>query len=252
MNAAKEKQGIGAQGGPGDPREIGKWARSYAKNRSLPFVVSLVGFLSFFVATWGLSRLGGVAYRSGNMVLFWVCIAADVLVVAALVYMSVPWWGGRQMERIAKRIYAKEGHVVLSSPPAGKLKRLFWLALLLVGCLLGASVVAMIWEVPLKYMQPVSAIFVVPFFVVMAILVRPVGGWPMLLWPVLYGLHAVLIMAGVPILFTGELVFLNILVPVAGYGILAGLVSHAYSRLALSKVKRLSRMNLPGGAEEGH
>ena len=67
----------------------------------------------------------------------------------------------------------------------------------------------------------------------------------MVLWPVLYALHAILIVAGAPILFTGEWVGLNMLIPTVGYGLLAALVGHLYSRFALHKVKRLARTGLP-------
>ena len=60
----------------------------------------------------------------------------------------------------------------------------------------------------------------------------------MLLWPALYGLHAILIVAGVPIIFVGAWSSLNMLIPVIGYGLLTGLISHAYSRFALRKLRR--------------
>ena len=66
----------------------------------------------------------------------------------------------------------------------------------------------------------------------------------MLLWPGLYALHAILIVAGAPIVFTGAWEGLNMLLPVAGYGLLAGLAGHIYSRFALRKLKDAARAGL--------
>jgi hypothetical protein len=90
-------------------------------------------------------------------------------------------------------------------------------------------------------------LYCVPFLVILTLLMRPAIGWLALLWPALYGLHAILIVAGVPILLTGRWEGLNILVPMAGYGILAGLVAHLYSRYALRRLKRIAQAGLPAG-----
>ncbi len=68
----------------------------------------------------------------------------------------------------------------------------------------------------------------------------------MLLWPTLYALHALLIVCGVPIVWSPPWDGLNMLIPVAGYGLLSGLVGHLYSRFALRKVKRLAGMDHAG------
>jgi hypothetical protein len=100
-------------------------------------------------------------------------------------------------------------------------------------------------------MQPISAIYCVPFLVGLWLLQRPLSSPIMLLWPALYVLHAVLIVAGVPIVFGGPWSQLNMLIPVAGYGMLVGLISHAYSRFALRKLRRAAE-GCPhdGSAEE--
>ena len=40
-----------------------------------------------------------------------------------------------------------------------------------------------------KYMQPISAVYVVPFLVALNFLMRPTAGNIPLLWPLLYGLQ---------------------------------------------------------------
>ncbi len=61
------------------------------------------------------------------------------------------------------------------------------------------------------------------------------------MWPALISIHAILILAGAPILFTGRWVGLNMLIPIFGYGLLTGLLSHLYSRVALRRLKRLTQ-----------
>lgn len=53
---------------------------------------------------------------------------------------------------------------------------------------------------------------------------RPTLGPIYLLWPTLYGIHAILVVAGTPIQFEGQWASLNLLIPTIGYGMLTGLV----------------------------
>jgi hypothetical protein len=97
-------------------------------------------------------------------------------------------------------------------------------------------------------MQPISALYVVPFLVGLWFLMRPMAGPLALLWPALYAAHAILILAGAPIVFTGAWEGMNMLFPVAGYGLLSGLAGHLYSRVALGRLKRLTQAD-PAGAD---
>jgi hypothetical protein len=91
-------------------------------------------------------------------------------------------------------------------------------------------------------MQPVSALYVVPFLVFLYLWQRPVISPLTLLWPTLYTIHAILVVAGVPIQFGGRLVFLNMLIPIAGYGVLCGLLGHIYSQYALKRLKTTAHL----------
>ena len=97
-------------------------------------------------------------------------------------------------------------------------------------------------------MQPLSAAYCVPFMIFLYFFQRPKYGPLMLLWPVLYAIHAILIVAGVPIVFSEEsgLVSLNMFIPIFGYGTLTFLISHLYSRYALKKLKGVTRMEGDG------
>ncbi len=242
MNPPQDTDGRGYQG---DPRDIPKWVRRYTQNRALPVVVMLVVFVLVALAIGGSSYLGGVAYRDGNMVLFGVCITALVIALAANLYLSVPRWGGKLVVRITQRCYAKDGNVAVSSQKLACPPRAPWaLGGAFMVCVLGSVVLGFLGYFPLKYMQPISAVYVVPFLVILTIWMRPAVGWLTLLWPALYGLHAVLIVAGAPILMTGKWESLNMLIPIAGYGILSGLIGHAYSRFALHRLKKIARTGL--------
>jgi hypothetical protein len=200
------------------------------------------------------SYYGGLAYRSGNLPLFWLCFGVVVLAVAADVFLSIPAWGGKQLERLINRLYANEGHVTLAMSDKRAPRAL--VALLLAGfgaCVLALVVLGFLGLIPVAYLQPVSALLVVPFLVSLTFLMRPAVGYLSLLWPLLYGLHALLLLAGVPLRFGEPWVFLDIVVPISGYGILTGLVGHAYSRIALYRLRSLTRVPVqPEGEVECH
>jgi hypothetical protein len=111
-------------------------------------------------------------------------------------------------------------------------------------CILATAVLGFLDVFPEKYMQPVSAIYLVPFLVILWLLMRPMVGPIALLWPALYTLHAVLILIGVPILFTGPWDPLNMLIPTVGYGLIASLIAHIYSRIMLRRLRCMTRGNL--------
>ena len=100
---------------PRDQQGISKWARAYAQNRSLGVVVLLIISVTLCAAIGGSSYLAGGAYHSGNMLLFWISIALLVTALGANIYISVPRWGGKLLERVIGRLYAKEGKVAFSA-----------------------------------------------------------------------------------------------------------------------------------------
>lgn len=224
-------------------KEIPKWTRRYTQNRTIPFLVSMAIFLLLFTAIWVPSYLGGKAYRSGSAPALWICIFALVTAYVALIFFCVPKWGGKFIERISRRLYGKEGVITLTPHiRTKKHKQLGLVVGLVFACCVVASVqLGMRGYIPIEYMQPVSVLYVVPFLVFLAIWQRPVVGPLALLWPTLYTFHAILVVADVPIQFSGKWQSLNMLIPIAGYGILCGLLGHIYSRFALRKLKKLAK-----------
>lgn len=237
---------------PDQAKSIQQWTRTYAQNRTLGLVVNLCIFVLLSGMIGGSSLLTAYAFVKGVTGLQILGVLASALSIVALVWFSVPRWGGRWQERMAARLYAKEGQVSVPCAAKGPSKADIAVGIAFGICIAGSVAMGFLIHIPDKYMQPISATFCVPFMIYLGWRMRPAGGWPMLLWPTLYGLHALLIVCGAPIVWSPPWDTLNMLIPVAGYGLLAGFVGHLYSRFALRKVKRLAGMGLPGadGQEE--
>ncbi len=231
-------------------REIPKWTRKYAQNRTVPFLVSMAINLCLFAGIAIPSYFGGKAYMSGNLVLFWICIFVEAVAMISLAFFCVPKWGGKFIARISQRLYNREGNVLISVPETIKKKMGvgYVIAMLLgtyvfIGCVFISVILGLLGYLPIKYMQPLSALYVVPFMVFLYLWQRPIISPLTLLWPTLYGIHAILVVAGVPIQFGEPWIFLNMLIPMAGYGILCGLIGHIYSRYALKKLKGITHLD---------
>jgi hypothetical protein len=144
------------------------------------------------------------------------------------------------MEKTAARMYANEGLVSPRIPVKDQNPAWLYLA----GSLFGLSIVISVilgvsGFIPIRLMQPVSALYCVPFLVFLSFRQRPIAGWIPFLWPTLYALHAILVVAGAPIQFE-HWTSLNMLIPTVGYGLLGGLISHFYGRYALRRLQGIA------------
>jgi len=225
-------------------KEIPKWTRKYAQNRALPVLISLLIFSCIFAGIAIPSYFGGKAYRAGNTVLFWICIFVSAIAMISLFFFCVPKWGGKFIERISQRLYGAEGTVLIAGPEAMKKKR--WLGyvvgMIFGSCVIGSVILGSKGFLAIEYMQPISALYFVPFTLFLYCWQRPKVGPIVLLWPILYTIHAVLIVVGMPILFTEYLTPLNMILPVFGYGFLTHIIGHVYSRYALKKLKTTAHL----------
>jgi hypothetical protein len=97
-------------------------------------------------------------------------------------------------------------------------------------------------------MQPVSALYLVPFLTFLVLVQRPRSTYVWLIWPALYTAHAISILAGAPV-FTGRWDAMNLLLPSLGYGLLTAMIAQLYSSYALARLKRLATVN---GRAEGN
>jgi len=233
-------------------KEIPKWTRKYAQNRTIPFLIFLTINLCLFAGIAIPSYFGGIAYRNGNMVLFGISIFVLIISMICVIIISVPKWGSKIVERITQRVYAGEGSISISVPESMKKKK--WIgyvvAMVFGSCVFISVILGLLGYLPIKYMQPLSALYVVPFLVFLYLWQRSIISHLALLWPTLYGIHAILVVAGVPIQFGEPWIFLNMLIPMAGYGILCGLIGHIYSRYALKRLKGIT--HLEGESADGN
>ncbi len=225
-------------------KEIPKWTRKYAQNRTIPVLVAMLIGMCLFGGIAGSSYFGGIAYLAGNMVLFWFCVFVMAVSMISLFFFSVPKWSGKFIARISRRLYNREGDVLISVPETIKKKQWvgYVVAMVFGSCVFMSVILGLLGYLSIKYMQPVSALYVVPFLVFLYFRQRPMNGPIALLWPILYTIHALLIVTGVPILFTGDMVGWNMMLPVFGYGFLTHIIGHIYSRYALKKLKTTAHL----------
>jgi len=223
-----------------DVRDIPKWARRYAQNRTLPMLVFFAIFVVGFAAFGGLSYLTAWAYVTGQR----------ALAVAAMLVLSgfAAWWmwfsfvgGPRIMRRITERLYHSEGAVSPGPSPQENISRKSpAVGFVFMFCVIASVGLGLLGVLPIRYMQPVSALYIIPFWIYLGIIQRGSASPFMVLWPALYAIHAILLVAGAPIYFSGPWEMLNIFVPVVGYGVIAALAAHTYSRYALRRLRTLA------------
>ena len=236
-------------------KEIPKWTRKYAQNRTLTtFVIIVMICLMSMVIIAPLLTM--IVFTRENMILFSACIAVSVAIFISLIIL-VSKFGGKNRglidQQIDKWIYRKEGTATVPVPKLTKKKK--WLdivsGVIVSICILGTMHLAMVGYISFKYLQPVSAIFIVPVFVFQYFLQRPRLGPVLLICPILYTIHAILIVAGVPIFFTGILGTFNMVIPLWGYMFLTYAIGHVYSRYALKKLKGLAHLVHQDSPAEG-
>jgi len=238
-------------------KEIPKWTRRYAQNRTLTILVLMVMvmlFSMFVAALVGFSlplAVGG--FRKGNIILGCVGIAVLVAVlVAILIVMIIIFskFGGKNRglidQLIDQRIYGKEGTATVPVPKSSKKKICLEIVsgVIFFICFFGSWHLAIKGYIAYKYLQPVSALYIVPYAVCgWYFWQSPRMGPIYLLYPILYSIHAILIVAGVPIFFTTEnFCIFSICLPAIGYGFLPFIIGHVYSRYALRKLKGITHL----------
>ena len=242
MNTLTERESGRDQ--PEDVRHVADLTRRYAQSRGgVPFLISMAVFIVLSAAIGIPSRLAGEAYRDGNMVAFWVCVAFVAIALGALIWFSIPVWGGRWLARVAQRLYRGEGNASLAVPEKLTSRAPLYIAAVLFAlCIQGTVALGLMGYLSVEYTQPISALYMVPFLVFLAFWMKSIGGMWLLLWPALYAAHAILIVAGAPIVFSEGWQFLNMFIPTAGYGLVCGIITCVANRMTLRKLKRLARV----------
>ena len=229
-------------------KEIPKWSRKYAQNRTLTTFVFIVmicligGFIGFPIS------FGIAAFMGGDMLLTGISVALFVAVLILYIIFLAKFGGknkGLLDQKIDRWIYGKEGTASMPQPKLSKKMKCLDIVVAIVYMILfiGSMNLAMGGHIPVKYLQPLMVLFIVPFLVFQYFMQRPRLGPVLLIFPILYAIHAILILAGVPIFFTGTFgVPLNMGLPILVYTFFAYMIGHVYSRYALKKLKGLTHL----------
>ncbi len=227
-----------------DPQEIIQWTRRYARSRTIYFLVQWC-LIVFVICIIGLvASLTQQAYVAGNKALFYTSVVFLVIAFFFFMWISVSQWTAELVWQVTQWFYGKEGFV---SPDEKKRSKTLprWvialIGLMLVYHILAALLISFRY-LSLQYLQPFSAVALVPVLCIL-IYYQDLGFWAWL-WPILYGLHAILLLYGFPISFPAPWHLLNIMIPIFGYGFIAILVGHIYSRYALWRLKSITRQGL--------
>ena len=236
----------------GDPRLVVRWARRYAQSRTISFLVQWAVIVVMVLVIGLAANLTSMAHRQDNMGLFYLSIALMCLVMLALAWFSLSRWGGEFIWNVTQWLYGGEGYASFD-PGAGRgLPR--WLTAAGGGLVVYHLVIAVLVSfgyVSLRNMQPFSALYMAPYLSAL-ILYQGLGFWAWV-WPGLYAAHAALLLCGAPIRFPAHFPLLDMIVPVFGYGLVAILLGHAYSRYALWNLKKLTRSiasDVPEGQDD--
>ena len=229
-----------------DVRDIPRWARRYVWNRpTLPSVVlGVVPILILF----GLLFWAVPVISAGSEILGLVTITVAVGLCGLGLWFLRTYrrrTGDRRSIEQAwnDRVYRQEGSVSVSEET--RKREAPWVKYLLlgVGALLLAATFAGWRLTPPRYWVPVSSVLV--FFVLAQPVLRPgrsatPTSWLFLLWPLLYALHGVLILAGAPFYLTGPYEVMTMCVSLGVCGLIAATTSHLYSRYALRRLRTLA------------
>ncbi len=227
-------------------RQIPKWAGRYAQNRTLPTIAFFVVLILSIAVLGVLAYLAGRAYEAGDT-------RGEVLfaAAAAVTFAWILWFRfvvGRQItRRIGDALYGEEG-IALTEPMEQAQEappHLSAAHFLLFACAVTWVALVLLEAIPHRYLLAAFALFMAPFTVYFyAVRYRGVVSPFMLLWPLLYTIHALLLALGAPVYISGgpDGVYetLNLLLPILGYGLLAALIGHVYSRLALRRLRALA------------
>ena len=220
-------------------RQLPTWARRYADNRALPQLVLMLALGIVFLSIFWSIPMAVQAHRAGQTLRFAVWLGLGIVSSAANVffsiYLSIPSRAKWADQTLRAWLYRAEGRVTPEVKPADSSPARFVVPLLFGACVLAQVVFG--GQIPDRYLQPVSALYVIPFMLYIVFSGNAAGVLAMVLWPTLYTLHAILLLAGAPIVFSGDRAFLNLLIPLAGYGALSFLAAHLYSRIALRRLR---------------
>jgi len=220
-------------------RDVPQWMQAYAANRTWPVIVNLVIFAMLFLLITGFSTLTCWVWHTGNNPLFAVSALLLCVSLGTLIWLNIPAWGGRWQQELSQALMHSEGTVQLPMK-----RRNNWLkvaAVIFALCIFTEVGLGICGLMPTWLMQPVSAVYLVPFLLLLSRLQSGSGFAWGYIWAGLYGVHAILLTLQAPIYFTGNWEIMNMLIPTVGYGLTAALVGLLYSKVMLARIQAVAQ-----------
>ena len=227
-----------------DARAIPRWADRYARNRP-PLRALVVGMMVGALPAGALAvilSLAVVSWRAGHALPAGLCLAAAAAILAGLAWLLSTRRLQTAAQAVCHALDRGEGHVVASSSPEAQRRGRSPLGYIVAVLAIMTPIIAIVAThlgVPMRYVQPLVALYLVPSLAWLYWPKSPVGGPVMLLWPGLYALHALLLVAGVPLPAVRE-PMMSACLPLVLYQVVAHVASYSYSRFALRKLRRLA------------
>ena len=230
-------------------QEVSRLAEVYARHRTAgPFLVYSVIVVAMFLGIRAVIYLLRPYVQGHDQAIMAMIVGLMALVLAVTLFFSINRLGGKLLQRWGQKLFDQDGQVHERALPSLIPRWLFVLAAVAFGiCLAGQIILGVMGYLPEKYMQPISAVFAVPFMIFLGFWRRtPVTSSVMWLWPVLYTVHAVLVATDVP-LFRSIDGGTHMFIATFGYGALIGLLAYVHARLTLKRLKKLTRSNSTKG-----
>jgi hypothetical protein len=245
------KRGNEASAGTHDQglREVPRLAGVYSRNRTLVILVSMLICSLAAALIAGLSAGAARAYGTGHPGLGVVLMVADAVVCLGWVWLVLSKRLNQWMSGVSEWLYRGDGMVVAAPvcQPGRSTKVVAWVFGVLV-C--ATPMLLQQWPVPDWCLQPITALYTVPFMAWLWWAQRSHQSPLMLIWPVLYALHAVALLAGLPLLRTLD-PMMQVLLPMVAYSAIAVVASHLHGRYALRRLRALARAGAEDDGPEG-
>ena len=225
-------------------RKVGELTDTYARHRTAgPFFIRGVMVVGLVVVIRLVLHFARPYVQGNDRAVLALVFGTMAVMLAVMVFFSVDRWGGKLLKRWGARLFEQDGEV-RERPLRSLVPR--WLfvvvTVVFVSCVAGSVILGVRYDLPHKYMQPISAAYLVPFMIFLGLWRRtPVTSPLMALWPVLYVLHAIGVLTDAPV-FVSIDGGTHMFIATFGYGALIGLLAYVYGRLTLRKIKKLTRV----------
>ncbi len=221
-------------------REMPKWAGRYAHNRSLGVIANLGLFFLAFAVIAGGSELARLAGQAGHKVAALMFVTVTLAACVVWVWLVATHRTTKISRALADRLYGAEGTAVAAAKPHERDRATMMIVVAFFLCLTLSIAAGFVFQAAYRYWLPIMAAYLVPFLLYLWAKQGGMSAPFMLLWPGLLVIHAALALAGVRP-FNADPDMVTVLVPTFGYGVVAALASHVYSRIALRRLRNLAR-----------